>query len=115
MAAGSGVYPNSAHEARAGSLNADVRCLIRATPDPDFVRLEAIAQSVRPVSGQYALSIVKQSSTGSSHKVQSGDFSLTPDQEQILTATVLDGSAQGHYTAKLSLTWDQGRVSCSSP
>jgi hypothetical protein len=35
-------------------------------PDPryDFIRLEAIAQSDRPVSGQYALSIVKQSSTG---------------------------------------------------
>jgi hypothetical protein len=74
MVAGSGFYPNSAHEARVGSLSADVGCLIRATPGPDFTRLEAIAQSDRPVSGQYALSIVKQSSTGSSHNIRAATF-----------------------------------------
>jgi hypothetical protein len=74
MVAGSGVYPNSAHEARAGSLNADVRCLIRAMPSPDFIRLEAIAQSVRPVSGQYALSIVNKARQGQATKFRAATF-----------------------------------------
>jgi hypothetical protein len=102
-------------EAHAGSLTGNVKCTIRVTPGPDFLRLEAIAQSGTPVSGQYDLSISKQSSTGSSQNMQSGDFSLTTDQEQILATTALDPSAQGHYSARLSLEWRQGRVTCGSP
>jgi hypothetical protein len=108
-------YLSLMQETRAGSSSADVKCLIRVTSSSDFVRLEAIAQSGNSVSGQYALSILKQSATGTSQNIQSGDFTLTPDQEEILTTSVLDGSALGHYTAKLSLTWNQGRVSCRSP
>jgi len=114
-AVGFGGFLEAGQEARAGSLTADVKCAIRVSPGPDFIRLEAVAQSGTPVSGQYALSISKQSSTGSSQNFQSGDFSLMSDHEQILATTVLDPSAQGHYSAKLSLEWRQGSVSCGSP
>jgi hypothetical protein len=110
-----GGFLDPGEKAHAGASTAVVKCAIRVTSGSDFIRLEAVAQSGTSVSGQYDLSISKQSSTGSSQNMQSGDFSLTSDQEQVLATTVLDASAQGHYSARLSLQWRHGRVTCSSP
>jgi hypothetical protein len=94
---------------------AGIECVIRAQPDKDFLRLEAIVRSDTPIAGQYAFFIAKQSSTGSSNNTQSGTFALQDRLEQVLTTIVLDRSAKGHYHAELSLQSDRGRFTCTSP
>ena len=92
-----------------------VECVIRAQPEKEFLRLEAVVRSDAPVSGQYSFVIAKQSSTGSSNNTQSGTFALQDRLEQVLTTIVLDRSAKGHYHAELSLQSDRGRFTCTSP
>ncbi|WP_213772751.1 curli-like amyloid fiber formation chaperone CsgH [Bradyrhizobium sp. dw_78] len=89
--------------------------MIRAQPDRDFLRLEAVVRSDAPVAGQYSFVIAKQSSTGSSNNTQSGTFALQNAPEQVLTTVILDRSAIGHYRAELSLQSDLGRFTCTSP
>jgi hypothetical protein len=92
-----------------------IDCQIRATPQEGAVRLDAVASGRKETSGQYRFEILKRSSTGSSQNVQSGAFSLLADREAVLTTVILDGSALGHYRAKLILDSDFGTVSCVSP
>jgi hypothetical protein len=94
---------------------AAIECVIRAEPDKDFLRLEAVVRSDAPVSGQYSFVIAKQSSTGSTNNTQSGSFALQNEPEKILTTLILDRSAIGHYRAELSLQSDRGRFTCTSP
>jgi hypothetical protein len=89
--------------------------VIRAQPEKDFLRLEAVVRSDMPVSGQYTFVIAKQSSTGSTDNTQSGSFVLRDEPEKILTTLILDRSAIGHYRAELSLQSDRGRFTCTSP
>lgn len=93
-----------------------IECQIKATPQSDMLRLEAVAKGHQAASGTYRFEILKQSSTGTSQNVQSGAFHLDAERGQILTAVVLDGSALGHYRARLILeTQEFGSVSCVSP
>ena len=92
-----------------------IGCQIRVTPQNDMLRLEAVANGRRTATGTYRFEILKQSSTGTSQNVQSGAFALDADRDAILT-TVLDGSARGHYQARLTLDSQEfGSVSCVSP
>jgi hypothetical protein len=93
----------------------DVTCQIVATDEAGLMRLDATAQSPRALAGAYVFTVSKRSSSGTSDNVQSGQASLDAGRRSILTSIVLDGSAKGHYSAKLLLTWDQGSVSCLSP
>jgi hypothetical protein len=99
----------------AKNFNEDVACRIVATDEAGLLRLEATAQSRRAIAGAYVFTVSKRSSSGASENVQSGEVSLDPGRGSILTRVVLDGSARGHYSAKLSLKWDQGSVSCLLP
>jgi hypothetical protein len=92
-----------------------VECVIRAQPEKEFLRLEAVVRSDAPVSGQYSFVIAKQSSTGSTNNTQSGSFALQNEPEKVLTTLILDRSAIGHYRAELSLQSDRGRFKCTSP
>jgi hypothetical protein len=94
---------------------ANIECAIRARPNSDFLRLEAIVRSDTPVTGQYNLAVFKQSPTGTSQNDQSGAFELTAGSERVLTTIVLDRSAIDHYRAQLSLESNRGNVSCTSP
>jgi hypothetical protein len=96
------------------SLPAGIECVIRAQPEKDFLRLEAIVRSETQIAGQYNFVIAKQSSTGSSNNTQSGTFALQAG-EKVLTTLVLDHSAIGHYHAELSLQSDRGSFTCTSP
>ena len=89
--------------------------MIRAQPDKDFLRLEAVVKSNKPVAGQYSFFVAKRSATGQSNNTQSGAFALQGEPEQVLTTLILDRSALGHYRAELSLQSDQGRFTCISP
>ena len=89
--------------------------MIRAQPDKDFLRLEAVIRSTTPVSGKYSFVIAKQSESGSSNNTQSGAFALQTGPEKVLTTLVLDRSAIGHYHAELSLQSDRGNFTCTSP
>jgi hypothetical protein len=97
------------------SMPAGIECVIRAQPEKDFVRLQAVVRSETPIAGQYNFVIAKQSSTGSSSNTQSGTFALQAGAEKVLTTLVLDRSAIGHYRAELSLQSDRGRFTCTSP
>ncbi len=97
------------------SMPAGIECVIRAQPENDFLRLEAVVRSDAPVSGKYSFYIAKQSSTGSSNNTQSGAFALQEGPEQVLTTLILDHSAIGHYRAELSLQSDRGSFTCTSP
>ena len=93
----------------------DVTCRIVASDEAGSLRLDATAQSRRALVGAYVFTVSKRASSGTSENVQSGEASLIAGRWSTLTSIVLDGSAKGHYSAKLSLTWDQGSVSCLSP
>ncbi len=92
-----------------------LECAIRSEPKGDFLQLTAIVRSKKQLSGEYNLIVSKHSETGTSENAQSGAFSLTSERERVLTTTLLDHSAFGHYRAELSLKTTIGRVSCSSP
>lgn len=110
-----GVAAILSSSALAQSGPAVVECQIRAKTDASYLRLEAVARSELAISGRYAMTVVKQSASGTSNNYQSGAFHLAPRLETILTIIGLDRSAEGHYTAELKLEWNQGSVSCSSP
>jgi hypothetical protein len=95
--------------------NAAISCRIRAAETADGLRIEALARSKKPLSAGYTFSVVKDSASGSSCNQQSGEFETDGANEKVLTTVVLDRSAIDHYTARLSLKWDEERVSCSSP
>ena len=97
------------------SLIAGIECVIRAQPDKDLLKLEAVVRSTEPVAGQYSFFVAKRSSTGESNNTQSGAFVLQGKPEQVLTTLILDRSAIGHYRAELSLQSDHGRFTCTSP
>ncbi|WOH68018.1 curli-like amyloid fiber formation chaperone CsgH [Bradyrhizobium sp. BWA-3-5] len=93
-----------------------VGCQIRVTSQNDMLRLEAVANGPETATGTYRLDVLKQSPSGTSQNVQSGAFTLEAGRDAILTTVVLDGSARGHYRARLSLdTKEFGSVSCVSP
>lgn len=93
-----------------------IGCQIRVTSQNDMLRLEAVANGPETATGTYRLDVLKQSPSGTSQNVQSGAFTLGADRDAILTTVVLDGSARGHYRARLSLdTKEFGSVSCVSP
>ncbi|GLS43633.1 curli-like amyloid fiber formation chaperone CsgH [Methylobacterium brachythecii] len=92
-----------------------VSCQIRSDSAAGLLRLQAVARSDADLQGRYRLFVLKRSETGTSQNVQSGDFSLTSGTETTLSSLALDGSARGHYEAKLILEWDQGSTSCQSP
>jgi hypothetical protein len=90
-------------------------CHIHAIEQHGMLRLEAVATAQEPVRGQYRFEVLKQSSSGTSQNVQSGAFDLQPNRDNLLTTVTLDGSAFGHYQAKLTLGTDTGSVTCGSP
>ena len=90
-------------------------CRIRVSDDPAGLNLEAIAEATTAVVGHYKLSVIKESTSGSSQNMESGDFHADSTHEQILATVMLDRSAIGHYRATLSLDWNDGNVTCSSP
>jgi hypothetical protein len=90
-------------------------CHIHAVEQHGMLRLEAVARGSEPVRGQYRFEVLKQSSSGTSQNSQSGEFDLQPNRDDILTTVILDGSAVGHYQAKLTLKSDTGSVTCVSP
>lgn len=93
-----------------------IGCHIRVTPQNSALRLEAVAKGRQAATGSYRFEVFKQSPTGTSQNAQSGEFHLDADRDEILTTVVLDGSALGHYRARLTLDSQEfGTVSCVSP
>lgn len=92
-----------------------IGCQIRVTPEGEAIRIEAVASSREDVNGRYRLDIAKTSASGTSRNVQSGEFSLTADREQVLSTTLLGASDAGHFQARLMLDSGSGSVSCVSP
>jgi hypothetical protein len=92
-----------------------IGCRIQVTADGGAVRLEAMARSRSNASGHYRFEVDKNSASGTSHNIQSGEFNLETDREDVLTTTFLDAAASGHYQAKLVLDSNSGSVSCVSP
>ena len=92
-----------------------IGCRIRVTAEGEAVRIEAVATSRKDVTGNYRLDIQKRSESGTSHNIQSGEFSLEADREEILSTTFLGASDAGHFQAKLVVDSNSGSVSCVSP
>ena len=100
--------------AKAGQVMA-VKCRIRVTAEGEAIRIEAVANSLAEVSGHYRFGIRKDSASGTSSNVQSGEFSLEADREQVLSTTFLGASDAGHFQAELVLDSGSGSVSCVTP
>jgi hypothetical protein len=102
--------------ASATGTTMNVGCQIRAIPYNDMLRLEAVAVGPRPATGNYQFEVFKQSSSGTSQNVQSGEFELDAGRDTILTTVILEGAARGRYRARLTLDSQEfGRISCVSP
>ena len=80
-----------------------------------MLRLNAIANGRKQASGEYVFEVAKTSESGTSQNVQSGGFAVDADQETILTTVLLEGTAVGHYQARLTIISNSGRISCVSP
>lgn len=93
-----------------------LECGVRGEVKDGFLQLSAVVRSREPVSGRYQFIVSKRSQSGSSENAQSGAFTLGPEPERVLTTTLLDRGAVGHYQARLSIETKTGTVvSCSSP
>jgi len=92
-----------------------IACRIEVGADGEAIRIDAMARSREDVNGRYRFDIRKSSASGTSHNIQSGDFSLEANQEKILSTTFLGASDAGQYQAKLVLNSNSGSVSCVSP
>jgi len=66
-------------------ISDDVRCEIRATPTASGVRLESVAMSKVPISGEYEFTVEKSGGGGTSSSSQSGDFELGSGEESLLS------------------------------
>lgn len=104
-----GCLPASAQAASA------IECRISATVADGMLRLNAIANGRKQASGEYVFEVAKTSESGTSQNVQSGGFAVDADQETILTTVLLEGTAVGHYQARLTIISNSGRISCVSP
>jgi hypothetical protein len=104
-----GCLPASAQAASA------IECHISSAVADGMLRLNAIANGRTQASGEYLFEVAKISESGTSQNVQSGAFVVDADQETILTTVLLDGTAVGHYKARLTLISTSGRISCVSP
>jgi hypothetical protein len=100
--------------AKVGQVMA-VKCRIRVTAEGEAVRIEAVARSLEEVNGRYRFDIRKNSASGISQNMQSGEFSLEVDRERVLSTTFLGASDAGHFQAELVLDSSSGSVSCVSP
>lgn len=92
-----------------------IECRISATVADGMLRLKAFATGRKQASGEYFFEVAKTSDSGTSQNVQSGVFAVDADQETTLTTVLLEGSAVGHYKARLTLISNSGRISCVSP
>jgi hypothetical protein len=92
-----------------------IGCRIDVAADGEAIRIAAVARSRTNVSGHYRFEINKSSASGVSHNLQSGQFSLESDREEVLSTTFLGASDADHYQAKLVLDSSSGSVSCVSP
>ena len=93
-----------------------IGCAIRALPEQGMLRLEAVVTVRQAASGSYKFEVSKQGPAGTSRNVQSGTFDKAAGQDTLLTTVILDGTARGHYRARLSLDSEEfGSISCVSP
>jgi hypothetical protein len=91
----------------------DVRCEIRATPTSGGVQLRSVATAGRAVSGEYEFVVEKQGGGGTSSTAQSGDFSVGPGTESLLSEVSLGLSGGATYVAQLTLYWNGAETSCT--
>lgn len=92
-----------------------IGCRIEVKADGEAIRIDAMARSREDLNGRYRFDIQKISASGSSHNIQSGNFSLEADREEILSTTFLGASDANRYQAKLVLNSSSGSISCVSP
>jgi hypothetical protein len=92
-----------------------IGCRIEVKADGEAIRIDAIARSREDLNGRYRFDIQKISASGASHNIQSGNFSLEADREEVLSTTFLGASDADHYQAKLVLDSSSGSISCVSP
>ena len=91
-----------------------VRCEIRPSLFPDGLRLDAVAAARKEVAVTYEFEVMKNSLSGSSQNMQTGQVRLSADP-RVFSTVVLDRSAMMHYKATLILKWNGERMSCSAP
>lgn len=91
-----------------------IGCRIQVTAEGEAIRIEAVANSRKAVSGHYRFDIQKSSGGGDSRDIQSGDFSLEANTEKILSTTLLGEPDADHFQARLAIDSNSGSVSCVS-
>jgi hypothetical protein len=96
----------------AGAADPTLGCRIAVKPGPDRLVLEAITQSAQATSGRYTFRVSRNGPGGSSQSLQSGEFSLSEGDEQVLATVVL--APDNEPTAHLSLEWNGGQKTCAS-
>ena len=90
------------------------RCEIRAEPNGRGVMLEGLVFADVPMTGTYQFRISQRAAGGSSQINQGGEFEATPDEPQSL-GTVSVGSGPNSFTARLTVSFDDGgTVDCSA-
>ena len=106
-----GGAPDPLPEEFAGDLP---RCEIRAERNGRGVLLEGLVFADVPLTGSYRLRISQRGPGGSSQINQGGEFEATPGEPQSL-GTVSVGSGPNSFTARLSVSFDDGgTVDCSA-
>ena len=101
----------------AGSASAGEgpQCGIRTEKRGGLFILHAVASSAIPDEGRYEFLVSKQNAGGISRNVQSGDFSLKPGSEAVLSTLAMEAAAEGHVTARLTVQSKRGVSTCTFP
>ncbi len=97
------------------AADAALQCRIRAEDTGSALRLQAVVRAKVGLAGEYSLSVLKKSESGTSQNVQTGTFSLSKAQESVVTTIMLERAAVGHYRASLVVKSNRGSVSCNAP
>jgi hypothetical protein len=92
-----------------------ITCRISASVADGMLRLNAVAIGRTQANGEYSFEVAKTGESGTSQNVLSGSFVVDADQETILTTVLLNGTAVGHYRARLTLILQSETISCVLP
>lgn len=91
-----------------------VECEIRSEPHANGVDLFGVVWSETSVSGSYQFIVNKQGSSGSSHVLQRGMFSLEDGRPQIVGKISINTGDGDHYVVRLNVTANDQDVTCSA-
>lgn len=88
----------------------NIQCEIRSRPVSGGVELTGVIYASRELRGDYRFAVESRGAGGSSNIVQSGLFSLRPDEPRVVGAIMVNSGSGSSFVARLSVRSDEGET-----